>query len=234
MGLNTIQQNLVPNEPHLIDLLNLFKKQILLDFNCHHIGTVQSFNPLTQTAQVTINYVKTFFNFNSITSSYQSTTANYPVSAECPVICLGGGTGALTFPISSGDECLILYNDRDIDNWFAGGTGSPNGTARLHSFADAIVLVGLRSLPNILLNYDSSRVVLRNGTLGTTMVGVGDALIKIANATTTLNTLLQSLVTAIEGLTMNVSGFGPDQATVSPTSLIALQLVGTQIATLLE
>lgn len=238
MALNTIQQNLIPNEPHLIDLLNLFKKQIFLDFNCHHIGTIHSFNAINQTATVSINYVKTLFNFNPITGSYESTTTNYPITAEAPVICLGGGGGALTFPISAGDECLILFNDRDLDNWFVGGTGSPNGTARLHSFADAIVLVGLRSLPNILLNYDTTRVSLRNGTLGTTTVGVGETLIKIANATTTLNTLLQSLITNIETLVtataaITVTGVTPGSGVSGPPANAAvITAINTTLATL--
>lgn len=240
-SLTNIQQNLIPVEPDLIDLLVQHKKDIMLNLNCHHIGTVQVFNPLLQTASATINYQKTFFQFNNLTGQYQPMPGSYTVIAEAPVICLGGGSGALTFPIKSGDECLVLFNDRDLDNWFTGGTGSPNATARLHSYSDAIILVGLRSIPNILLNYDTTRVVLRNGIGGTTMVGVGPSLVKIANVTTTLNTLLQSLITDIETLVtqtalINVSSFGapPNNAaaiTAVKASLIAL---GAQISGLLE
>lgn len=238
MALNTIQQNLNPSDPSLIDLLNLFKKDIFLSLNCHHIGTIQSFDPSQQTASVTINYTKTFFEFNPQTGVYDSVVQNYPVSGECPVICLGGGGGALTFPIAKGDECLVLFNDRDMGNWFQGGAGSPNGTARLHSFADAIVLVGLRSIANVLTNYDMTRVALRNASDGSTVVGVGETLIKIANSTTTLNTLLQSLVTSIENLVtataaITVTGVVSGGAVSGPPSNAAtITAIGNDLTTL--
>lgn len=230
---SSIKQNLLPNEPSLIDLLHQYKKDILLDFNCHHIGTIQVFNALTQTASVTINYVKTFFTFNELTGLKEASLVNYPILAECPCIILGGGNGALTFPIQTGDECLVLFNDRDLDNWFTGGTGSPNATARLHSYSDAVALVGLRSLAHVLPAYDTSRVVLRNGLGGTTMVGVGPALVKIANTTTTLNTLLQSLVSILKSLKTIPAAVG-SPLTLDPTVIAQLAQLGTQIGALLE
>jgi hypothetical protein len=237
VALSNIQQNLVPTEPHLIDLLNLFKKQIFLDFNSHHLGTIQSFNALTQTASASINYPKTFFNFNTTTGVYETTVQNYSVITEAPVIILGGGEGAITFPIAAGDECLIFFNDRDLDNWFVGGAGSPCATARLHSFSDALILVGISSLANVYLNYDTTRVVLRNGVTGTTLVGVSATQIKIANATTTLNTLLQSLITdltnlctALESLTVICAA--PGDASSPPVNVAAITAVATSLTSL--
>lgn len=154
--------NLIPNEPGLKDLLDYFKKLIKLEFCCHHIGTIQSFNSTNQTAQITINYTKTFLEIDEIGNT-TTTTKNYPTLLECPVICLGGGLGSLTFPITTGDECLIFFNDRDLDNWFNGSSNSAPATARLHAFTDAVALVGVRSLPNVLTGYDSSSVVLKLG-----------------------------------------------------------------------
>lgn len=221
-------------------------KEIMLALACHHIGTIESFDETSQTASVTVNYKKTFFDYNPTNNIYAPRYENYPILAECPVICLGGGTGALTFPIKKGDECLVLFNDRDLDNWFTGGTGSPNATARLHSFSDGVVLVGVRSLAKALVSYDTQRAVLRNGAMGDTIVGVGDSLIKIANASTTLNTLLQSFVskvedlsTAIQSLTVLCSAPGsPSGPPVNIASFVAvsadLMTLGTQIGQLLE
>lgn len=211
MATNTLQQNLVPSEPQLIDLLNLFKKGILLDFNSHHIGTIQSFDATKQVASVTINYVMTNFRFDDVSSVYESYTQSYPVIAQAPVIVLGGGNTALTFPIAVGDECLVLFNDRDLDNWFAGSSNSANATLRLHSFSDAVILVGLRSLPNVIMNYDTMRTSLRGSKDGKTAVSVGPTLIKIANSSYTLNGLLQNLCTDVQNLisalTMNAATF---------------------------
>lgn len=153
--------NAIPNEiEHLNDLWNYWKKQLKLEFNCHHIGTIQSFNPETQTAQVTVNYTKTFLMIDAIGDT-TVTTPSYPTLIECPCIVIGGGGGYLSFPITAGDECLILFNDRDMSNWYGtGSTSSPPPTGTLHSFSDAVILVGIRSVPNTLVDYDGESVTL--------------------------------------------------------------------------
>lgn len=187
----------MPNEPALIDVLNLFKKQIFLDLNSHHLATIQSFDPDNQTVTATINYKKTDFQFDPVTGLYNQVLVPYPLLADVPVIVLGGASAKLTFPIAQGDECILLFNDRDIDNWFQSGQVSGNATGRLHSFADGVALVGLNSLNNLIQDYDPDRTVLRNGNAG---VGVGLEKIKIFNEITTLNTLLQNILTKLENL----------------------------------
>lgn len=226
---STIQQNLIPNEVDLADCLNLHKKDVFLNLNCHHIGTIQTFNSTLQTASVTINYSKTYFQFNSTTGAYDNMLVNYPVIAEAPVVCLGGGMTSLTFPIQTGDECLVLFNDRDFDNWFTGGSGSPNATARLHSFADALVIVGIRSMANVITNYSADHAVLQNGT---TLVGVGPTTIKIANAGTTLNTLLQSLISDLQSLVTQTAAITVSSFGAPPNNAAAIAAIGTQLGTL--
>lgn len=235
----TIQQNLKPvNEPSMADLLKLFRKNLMLDFACHHIGVIQSFNPTKQTVSVSIAYKKTFFQLNAVTGAYDAVLRDYPLLIDCPAIVLGGGNANLTFPINKGDECLILFNDRDIDNWFQSGQLGPVSTPRLHSLSDGFALVGINSLANSISGYDTTRAVLRNGNTGTTIVGVGESLVKIANATTTLNTLLQSLVTNIENLVtqtslISVTGVSSGLGTSGPpANAAAILAIGTQLTTL--
>ncbi len=157
----TIKQNLVPGTPELGDLLVAHKKDIFLSMNCHHVGTVQSFNSTLQTAKVTINYKKTYFQPNA-QGVVMPLLRDYPVIVDAPVVFLGGGAMSMTFPVAQGDECLVLFNDRDIDNWFAGSNSSPNATPRLHAFADAIILVGIRSRPKVLTGFSAAGVEIRN------------------------------------------------------------------------
>lgn len=159
----SIQQNLIPNEPELKDLLSLFRKDLLLGLNCHAIATVQSFNPVNQTASATVNYKKTQFQRDT-EGTYVATTIDYPILLDCPVIFLGGSAGALTFPVTPGDECLVLFNDRDIDNWFKGSSGSAVATPRLHSFSDGVIIVGVRSTANSLQDFNSTEAELKYGT----------------------------------------------------------------------
>lgn len=172
----SIPQNSAPTEPSLNDLLNLLKKEIFLDLNCHHLATVQSFDPDAQTITATINYSKTVFTLNQDTQLYVATQVSYPQLVDVPVIAIS----YLTHPIEPGDQCLILFNDRSIDNWFQSSTVGPVPVARYHSFADGLALVGLNNIPNAIANWDNTRATLRNKA-GTTGVGVGDTQVKIFN-----------------------------------------------------
>jgi hypothetical protein len=231
----TIKQNRTTiTEPSLQDLFNLWKKQIFLNLNCMHIGTIKSFDPVTQTCTATVNYKKTFFKKDD-TGVYQPVLKDYPLLADVPVIILSGGGASLTMPIAVGDECILLFNDRDIDNWFQSGQITGNATARLHSFADAFALVGVRSSPNSLFNYDSERASLNNGT---TRVAVGAEKILIENELTTLNTQLQSLLTQLTNLTAalatltvtGVTGGGGNSGV--PANAAAITAIGTNLATI--
>lgn len=153
--------NQIPNKiSSLHDLWVQWKKQLKIEFNCHHVGTIESFDPELQTAQASINYTKTFLDIDSIGNT-TVTTPDFPILVDCPVIVLGGGGGYLSFPIEAGDECLILFNDRDFSTWYGtGSTSSPPPTGVLHAYSDAVILVGLRSVPNVLVDYDASAVTL--------------------------------------------------------------------------
>ncbi len=165
--------NYQPNlNPQLSDVLNFHERSVKLSLNCHAIGEIQSFDPEFQTAVVTISYLKTFlqlgtpestFSGQDVTGATSVTTQAYPTLHDVPVICLGGGLGSLTFPITAGDQCLILFNDRDLSNWFAGSSSSAPATPALHSFSDAIALVGIRNMPNVLTDYSDDSVVLTYG-----------------------------------------------------------------------
>lgn len=226
---DTIRQSNLPTDANLKDVLDLWKRDIFMSFSSHHIGTIQSFNSNNQTANATINYKKTYFKFNDVTKKYDSVLQDYPQVIDCPVICLGGGGASLTFPIQQGDECLILFNDRDMDNWFGSGSvGAGVNTPRMHSFSDGIILVGVRSLANSLSDYDGTRAALRNGVA---QVAVGPALIKIAN-TITLGTVLTNLTTALQTFS---TGLNPGNLAAQAAALSAsITTIAAQIASLLE
>ena len=221
------QQNLnVEKDLDLSNFFDIIKKDILINLNCHHIGIVQSFNSSTQRAQVKIVYNKTLqvLNWNG----YELQNVSYPIMADCPVIVLGGGLTSLTFPITIGDECLVLFNDRDIDNWISNSVTLEVNSSRLHSFSDGIILVGLRSALNVVKNYSSTDAVLQNGT---TNVSVGIAKITIQNQIDTLGNIINDLLTAIKGITTlatdHTNGF------VSAASQLQLTTIATRLQGLL-
>lgn len=206
--------------PQLKDLLDLLKRDIMINFNCHAIAKIESFDAEKRTVKAKMLYCKTVY------VKDKETLVEYPLLLDVPVVILGGGNGRLTFPIAKGDECLILFNDRDIDNWMAGAKSGPVRTTRLHSFADAMALVGFLQVSS----YDTTRVKLSNGD---TFVGISDSKIKIANNLTSLNECLADLIDKIKAIstTNAVPGL---PCTLSPASIAQLDLIKTKIAGLLE
>lgn len=230
--INSLSQGKLLNNPDLKTALDFLKTEIMLQTNCHGIATIQSFDPSTQIVTASMNYKKTFYDGKTGLPVYK----NYPLLVDVPVVVLSGGTGALTMPIEAGDTCLILFNDRDIDNWFTTGQIQPVATARLHSFSDGIALVGLRSLKNPIQDYDPSRAVLRKGNA---MVGVGNELVKISNEMTSLKNLINGLIDILATLTSAMSAATPANvsATVgapSASATTSLNAYKTTVGGLLE
>lgn len=188
------------DKPTLPDVLAAHKKDFLLSTNCHAIGIVESFDSSKQTVTARVAYQRTISRPQA-DGTYKDTPTPYPVLVDCPVVVLKGGNAALTMPIEAGDTCLILFNDRDIDHWFATGQETPPNTARLHAFTDAFALVGISHSLNAIKNYDNTRAGIQNGT---TRVAVGDGRVLIANSplpASTLGFILNTFMTACAGST---------------------------------
>ena len=212
------------NNPNLSDLLNAWQKNIFIRLNCHALGTIEAFDASNQTASVSINYLKSYETDTGVE------TRPYPLLLDVPIIVVNGGGASLTFPIAPGDTCLVLFNDRDIDNWFASGQTVALKSNRAHALADGIALVGLNSLKTSIEDYDENRAVLRKGSFA---MGVGDKLLLTSNyptATQTLNTRLQDLVTQISALALLVNGLPGGTNTISASVLA----IGLDIGDLLE
>lgn len=230
----TIKNQRKQTDPELMDVLNLLKKDIMLNLNCHHLATIKSFDSDKQTVTASINYKKTVFQ-RQADGTYRNVLLDYPLLLDVPIVIMSGGDFALTMPISQGDTCLILFNDRNMDNWLQSEQVGPVATSRMHSFSDGIALIGLRSSQNPVQSYDTTRA--RLGT-AETYIGVSEEKIKIANATTTLNTQLQLLLTQLQALTtalaaLTVTGVTPGVGVSNvPANAAAIATIGTNIGTI--
>jgi hypothetical protein len=81
---------------------------------------------------------------------------------DVPVVFLGGGGMVATFPITTGDEALIIFADRCIDYWFAKGGVQRPAEPRAHDLSDAIALVGPRSLAKVIPNLSTTTAQFRS------------------------------------------------------------------------
>lgn len=221
----SLPYNNIRSMPRLKDLLDQVKRDIFLTLNCHAVATVQTVDFVNSTLTATMNYCKTLTNAQGVQS-----TQNYNVLADMPVVALCGGAVSLSFPIKQGDQCLVLFNDRDLDNWAEGATSGEVNTPRLHSFSDGIALVGL----NDISGWDTVRALLTNGNVA---IGINPSSNKarIANtANGTLGTALSSLLTSLTTF-FTAAGVATTAAQIATAAAaVNLSTVSTEISGLLE
>lgn len=184
----------------LAALLQQHKKATSRQINCHQVGEIVSFNPATQTAEV---QVKMSYLLNG-------EIKEYPLLLDCPCVVIGGGDGAITFPIKAGDSCLVLFNDRDMDNWYSGGQTMPPRTDRLHDFSDAIVLVGPRNKQNKISDYFAQGTEIKYGG---SSIKLENGKITVTNGTSTVtvdgsNITLTGNVAVVGTFTVNGKNVG--------------------------
>lgn len=221
--------------PQLPDVLLNLKQDIFATLNCHMPGIIQSFDATKCTAVVQPIFKRLLPN---------GTIVSRKVLLDCPVIFPSGGGGRLTFPVTQGDQCLIVYADRRLDEWAANGVEVLPGDPRMHDLSDGIVMVGfdptgkMGPVPTdkVELSYQGSKFQLT--ATGWNFVGAGGAeidlsaaIVTIKNNTTTLNTILGLFLTALEATTVQDPISGPIPLTAA--TIAAIEAFRAQFAGLL-
>lgn len=127
------------------DLTQIFSasgSKTALEFNCVRIGVIQEFYPENLTAQVRL-VDKKVIGLNPDGS--QILKEYSPVYAK---VCYCNPFA--TFPLTQGMECVLLFNDRELETWFINGGSNIQAYPRMHDLTDAIAIVGIRSLPQMI------------------------------------------------------------------------------------
>ena len=121
---------------------------------CARPAIIQSYDASDQTATIV---PAATFDVETVDGVESKTPARIE---KVPVFVMGGGGGFVSFPIAEGDECLAIFADQSIDQWWQnGGTREPLDLRR-HDVNDAIALVGIRSVPNVLDDAHGSNIVI--------------------------------------------------------------------------
>jgi len=129
-------------------------------------ATIEEYDFTTQKASVQIDIKELFDNETSI---------DYPVISDVPVIFPRSGGASFTMPINRGDNCLIMFLDRDLTAWLLGASKKKPNSQRMHDLNDAVIMMGLNPLStkslaknntDLLITYDGSNIVLKpNGEM---------------------------------------------------------------------
>ena len=115
-------------------------------------GIVIEFDPEEQriTAQVAINRI----------------VSGVPVKIapllDIPIVIPSVGAFHITLPIAVGDECLLIFSERSIDNWFEKGGNQDPIEYRFHDISDGFALIGINSKPNAIQDYNPTDLQIRN------------------------------------------------------------------------
>ena len=198
-------------DPEFADVINKVKSDISYALNCVQIGTIESFNKLLNTASVSVNFKRQL---------PDGSTLDYPLLCDCPVFILSGGGASIEMPISVGDTCLLLFNDRNIDNWFYSGQVTTPANPRAHDISDCICLVGVRSLTKAVPMSDKAIRIMGYSKK-----------IAVKNTAANLKTILDSLINAIKLITVSVPALGTSG---TPINFTSFDTVKAQIALLID
>lgn len=105
--------------------LEAVRQDVFSSMHCALPGTVVSFDPERQTAE--------------IQPAVRKDDLDFPVLADVPVFM------PVPFDIHPGDACLVVFADVDIDAWFATGEISEPRSARKHSLSDGFAFIGFKA-----------------------------------------------------------------------------------------
>ncbi len=128
-----------------------------LQFNTHVAipCVVQSFNATQRTVECQPTIRERVINEDNVI-----TYVNYPVLVNVPV-CFPQSTNAgITFPISRGDECIVLFQDGSIDNWWLKGNVQNPVEQRRHDLSDGIAIFGVNNQSKQQIPYNANALTL--------------------------------------------------------------------------
>lgn len=184
-------------------------------------GVIKSFDPETVTCvvEVSIYIPKPESAEGKSIDRLAQDNVFYPLILDAPVIFPRGGGCTLTFPISAGDECLVIFADRCIDFWWQNG-GVQNGSrGRMHDYSDAFVIPGPQSQAKKISGISTTAAQLRtdDGTAFIELSAGGDI-----TATTTGNATINAPEIVLNGnVTINGNlsqGMGDGGGTATVTN----------------
>lgn len=201
-------------------------------------GIIASFDPDTQTASVQPAIKRIFTEKGAV---------NLPLCVDVPVQFPGGGDFFLTFPVKTGDECMLHFSERCIDFWHANGGVQLPGEYRLHDLSDAMATVGINSQPRKIPAFNATDTELRSragdiritvkpsGTIeavnpeGSHILGADGSMTINAPAGTTINSpqiVLNGNVTYIGNMTGQAGNGGTGNASTPGTITAQTDVIG--------
>lgn len=132
-------------------------------------GEIEAFDETTQLAQIKPLIKRIFTGGNDVAIKSL---------IHVPIMSLRAGGFVLTFPVSVGDECLVIFCERAIDAWLQSGGAQKPTELRRHDYSDAVAIVGLNNQTNPISGFSMDGLQIRNES-GNTVITIKDGEIDI-------------------------------------------------------
>lgn len=203
--------------------------EVLRRCNVCKTGRIISFNSENCTCSVQILSKKKIYN------GY----ADYPLLTDVPMVIDGTLSSYLTHGDPTGTNCLVIFNDNEIDKWWTTGESYLPSSNRKHNLTDGFVIMRpisqaagfVYDVLNTVLARGSNQLILSDESATikseSASISVSD-LIEIKNSQQSLAPIMQALLTACEGISTITGG------SLTPSSLQAFTQVKTQLTQLLK
>lgn len=214
--------NKTPQTPTFKDAMTNFAKDLRFGLYCHLPGTIVDFDRTKGTATVQPGVKRVYPNY---AAPGGQKTAPYPTLTKVPVFLLQGGGASVGADPKSGDYCLLLVADRNMDAWKQNGGQQAPLSDRAHDLSDCFALVGFN--PTV-KPPQSARLAGECGVadlLAKVVVKNGLVNISTGAGAISLKTILTTFLAAVAA--------DPIFLATSPAVAAAAAAAETQLATLL-
>ncbi|WP_063655246.1 Gp138 family membrane-puncturing spike protein [Candidatus Arsenophonus triatominarum] len=138
-------------------LLEVFRHTISSQLRVAMPGIIQSFDASKVTCVVQPAIKGTLTDSQGHVQS-----VNLPLLVDVPVVFPRGGGVTMTFPVKSGDECLVVFADRCIDFWWQNGGVQEAIDPRQHDLSDAFAFIGVQSQKQKISQISTDAMQLRS------------------------------------------------------------------------
>lgn len=147
---------------------------------CMIPGIFQKYNPSNNTAEIQPAIRERVIEENGAVKYQQ-----IPLLINVPVVFPSTSNASITFPINKGDECLVIFSDLSIDNFWEKGNVQNPVEVRRHDLSDGIAIPCRLSLPKtktvnqgaLVVSYGSSSISLGSSVV----VKTGDRTVDLSN-----------------------------------------------------
>ena len=199
---------------NMVSLLAAQKADIFSTFHCIQIGRIEKVTRAEQTVEVTLQIKRL---------AADGTSVRIPMLVDVPYFVLQGGGAYIDMPIASGDFCIVLFNDRDIDTWWSTANLSDPASTRKHDLSDGIAIVGLNPKPSPLPSDGTFVRILGIGGEGSEAKAA-----RLGDETGSTETEDSAFWTWVTTISAAVNGLSPGSVPSIPTSLVGKITSGSE------